>query len=68
MMTRDEALKMLNESPMATDDRPSRLNSGLTRRQSVEIVRAAVMNHVILPRWLEKRVYQASRNQKRVRV
>ncbi len=66
-MTKDEALEMLKNAP--SGDVLSKINTGLTQRQCLDIVRSAVENYakIELTDILEKRVYQVCRNQRRPR-
>jgi hypothetical protein len=72
-MNLEEANQLLDAAPCG--DVPSRLNPGISQKQSVEIVRRAVnggvraflSDGVTLDPLLEKRVHQVNKNQKRPR-
>lgn len=66
-MTAKEARAMLSIAP--STDRPAAINRTLTQAQVVMVVREALPENDAeeLPDWMEKRVYQVCRNQKRPR-
>lgn len=70
-MTREDAIKMLDNAPAS--DKPSRINSGISELQAVQIVRKGLDIDSFygkdghLNKLLEKRVYQVCRNQRRPR-
>ena len=63
IMTKDEAIEMLKTAPR--DDKPSKLNPSLTRRQAAEIVEKGIKAYKkeTLDPLFEKRVYQVCHNQ-----
>ncbi len=67
-MIQSEAIKLLDIAP--TGNIPSKVNPSLTQAQSVEIVKAAILDHNpddCLNDLFEKRVWQVVKNQKRPR-
>lgn len=65
-MDKAEAIKLLDSAPQ--DDKPSRINKGITRRQSVKIVRDYIESHKAkfpLAAIYEKRVHQVNQDRKR---
>ncbi len=67
-MTKEEALRLLDEAPGS--ERPSKLNPSLTCTQAVQVIRDCVnapkfADLDVLPEWVEIRVLQVTRNQKR---
>ena len=69
LVTKQKALELLSSAPVG--DTPSRVNPGLTTKQAVDIVRAAVEDESTgdpLDRLMEKRVWQVHRNQRRPRM
>lgn len=66
-MTKQEALELLKSAP--ADNKPSRVNPILTRRQGVGIVREAIegMRDGQIASIFEKRVWQVVKDQKRPR-
>lgn len=72
-MTYEQAVELLKTAPR--DDKPSRLNRGLTRKQSTEIVERAILGKsprifqrdgVTLDLLIEKRVNQVVNDRKRI--
>jgi hypothetical protein len=66
-MTAEEAIKILEESPYKDSGKPSRCNQALTCKQFWGIVRdyvAGLPPQKVLEHLFEKRVYQASKNQR----
>lgn len=66
-MTRDEALKMLENAPQS-DTAPARVNKALTQAQAVKIVHDAIATDgpdYVLRLLMEKRVHQVCQNRKR---
>lgn len=72
-MTYEEAIELLKTAPR--DSKPSRLNRGLTRKQSTEIVERAILGKsprifqrdgVTLDLLFEKRVNQVTHDRKRI--
>lgn len=73
IMTYEDAIELLKAAPR--DDKPSRLNNVLTRRQATEIIEKAILEKsprifqrdgVTLDLLFEKRVHQVVNDQKRV--
>lgn len=67
-MTKQEAIELLKSAPRT--EKPSRVNPGLTQKCVAEIVEKCVEEQrdgKNIDEWLEKRVYQAARNQRRPR-
>lgn len=72
-MTKEEAIELLKTAPR--DDKPSRINRSLTRKQSTEIIERAIMaasprmfqaDGVTLDLLFEKRVNQVVHDRKRI--
>ncbi len=66
-MTKEEALKMLDETPFKTVEKPSKINPNLTCAEGVKMVRNAIVriDGHILNDIFRKRVLQVTKNQKR---
>lgn len=72
-MTLQEANTLLDSAP--ANDKPSRVNKGITQAQAVDIVRnginsgprALAADGINLDPLMEKRVHQVARNQRRPR-
>jgi len=68
-MTGKEALTLLENAP--SDGNPSSINRGITRRQSVDIVRKCVLHKPsdeALEDWLEKRIHQVAQDRVRPKI
>ena len=67
-MTKEEALTLL--ATATRNNKPSKVNPALTRAQMVEIIEDGVkcyQDGATLPHLMEKRVWQAVKNQRRPR-